>query len=1213
MRAILRWFRDVSSKFLYRFGIHCATHQIRLILVSGLVITSLFYPALAIYFSNNAHLSASIRSHILDYVYSPESPSQPYYESDLISSWTRLDGLRVNDDPVNRARCGTERTIRVERVFFTGKPFDDSNIINRQALAMLSTIEDDLSNELSSRGALCFLANCASISPLLFWDHDLHSIISDPNLLGTFNSRKNIKAGNIPIDAAAVIAGREMSEDDNSFVEYASFLAVTYLFHEDDCGGSGSHDIWIKALERSVPSYNNAVKKEEPVLLALEFNPDMKRHGISALKLLLYLSYIIFFVYLSGSMRRMNTVHSRIGLCFTGLVEIIVSTIASLSVCALGGLRITMVPWSIFPVVIIFVGAENMFRLVDDVVKTPISLPVKERIGIGLSRAGTSNTLKVVSYNTIIGVIGFFSQGAIRQFCIFATVVLVAHWFLIHTFFVAVLSIDIQRLELNDLIRQGGNVPPSLNKRASSSDNPPKSPLPANLIGSIRKVTKGRLSKNFSLLLLLAFTGALYYSTLPPTAKPTMDMPPLSRPSAVHSKASDLHATKHHDALHLWRVLNPEDDRLLHLRIESPSIVTLRVPENGTTSRPSARSKWSNRTLRSLWWISKIMVLPIGTTLSALYVLLLYLLKGTDQLESDGIARESDEIPLAPLAKGVSLKTFPRVFASDVLLLGCDTQGSLVISVSQESEVQAWFVRPAKCVIVDTADFERRAAAQGRNTFTFTSIAVTSAGDMFAISSSTGVIALWTVEGTDVTPLRHLFSDNLHSPVKSMEFVIEKQGTTESQKLVACYENSTSMLWTCSLGTGTQIECSLDSLRNADLLRAEAGPSVCFTSHDGEAEVVAGSHNKSHRIHLFKPPFISSIECVTVDGIPHVLLAAASRSGVITIHDLTTDERVMESDEAVGSITQLRVLQLPIKPCTQCGEQPLSCFLLVYQVGSCVFMDKGCLSKKCACPIVPPFISSKCGVSRDSPLGKRSRSGSFVSSGNDGPRGPRSRVTSFSGESAGTSSFPVSGHGLHSRRASDKDHHRRSSDKLASLLMTSDSAEKESGNRLTVPNGREGSSRSSSHTNVSPSERWRGLRMSRVQEANCARGGWDVVGNKIIGIRRMPRIERGEGQRNKSTVVRPALSLALSSSILDRWQLWTFCPAKHDWAMQASLLSRIHTSFALNSDGYLDRQMQQLSFTRLSPFTVIGTRCLVGFGNTIGLIEFPTVDTSKSK
>ena len=66
-----------------------------------------------------------------------------------------------------------------------------------------------------------------------------------------------------------------------------------------------------------------------------------------------------------------------------------------------------------------------------------------------MSRAATSNTLKVVTYNSILGVIAFFATGAIRQFCVFAIVVLVAHWFLIHTFFATVLSIDIQRLEVS--------------------------------------------------------------------------------------------------------------------------------------------------------------------------------------------------------------------------------------------------------------------------------------------------------------------------------------------------------------------------------------------------------------------------------------------------------------------------------------------------------------------------------------------------------------------------------------------------------------------------------------------------------------------------------------------------------------------------------------------------------------------------------------------
>ena len=85
---------------------------------------------------------------------------------------------------------------------------------------------------------------------------------------------------------------------------------------------------------------------------------------------------------------------------------------------------------------------------VDAVGRTSVTLPVKQRVAEGLSRAGTSNTLKVVTYNSILGLIAFFSGGAVRQFCVFAIVVLVAHWFLAHTFFVTVLSIDIQRLEV---------------------------------------------------------------------------------------------------------------------------------------------------------------------------------------------------------------------------------------------------------------------------------------------------------------------------------------------------------------------------------------------------------------------------------------------------------------------------------------------------------------------------------------------------------------------------------------------------------------------------------------------------------------------------------------------------------------------------------------------------------------------------------------------
>lgn len=119
---------------------------------------------------------------------------------------------------------------------------------------------------------------------------------------------------------------------------------------------------------------------------------------------------------------------------------------------------------------------------------------MKQRIAEGLGRAGTSNTLKVVSYNSILGVISVFSVGAIRQFCVFAIVVLVAHWFLAHTFFITVLSIDIQRLELEELLRQGTNLTPAITHGGT--------PRSGTVWQRIKGLLKGRAATNLSLLMV---------------------------------------------------------------------------------------------------------------------------------------------------------------------------------------------------------------------------------------------------------------------------------------------------------------------------------------------------------------------------------------------------------------------------------------------------------------------------------------------------------------------------------------------------------------------------------------------------------------------------------------------------------------------------------------------------------------------------------------
>jgi hypothetical protein len=143
-----------------------------------------------------------------------------------------------------------------------------------------------------------------------------------------------------------------------------------------------------------------------------------------------------------------------------------------------------------------------MFTLVDTVYKTAPTLTVKQRIAEGLSKAGTSNALKTISYNAILGVIAVFVGGVIRQFCVFAIVVLVAHWFLAHTFFMAVLSIDVQRLELDELLRHNTSLTPKIPTTPTAMASTPTKRTWKSLAMTSQNFLRSRAAKNLSLVLV---------------------------------------------------------------------------------------------------------------------------------------------------------------------------------------------------------------------------------------------------------------------------------------------------------------------------------------------------------------------------------------------------------------------------------------------------------------------------------------------------------------------------------------------------------------------------------------------------------------------------------------------------------------------------------------------------------------------------------------
>ena len=160
-------------------------------------------------------------------------------------------------------------------------------------------------------------------------------------------------------------------------------------------------------------------------------------------------AYALFVIHVSVSVSRLNQVHSRFGLAITGIAQLCVSTIMSISLLELCGFKLRLVPWTVIPFVIVVVGVENMLTIARAVVSTSISLPVPERVGQGMAKVGPVIGMTVLSDLTLLGIAGWLIPGTIREFCIFASVVSIIDYFLQSTFFITILSVDIQRLEVS--------------------------------------------------------------------------------------------------------------------------------------------------------------------------------------------------------------------------------------------------------------------------------------------------------------------------------------------------------------------------------------------------------------------------------------------------------------------------------------------------------------------------------------------------------------------------------------------------------------------------------------------------------------------------------------------------------------------------------------------------------------------------------------------
>ncbi|KAF8328925.1 sterol-sensing domain of SREBP cleavage-activation-domain-containing protein [Cantharellus anzutake] len=636
-----------------------------------------------------------------------------------------------------------DRTVSIERLFVQGAYETygtlDLSVLTASAALQRRIVDEVLRGKNSLPCVQNYRGECFITDPLKSWNFTDFAFLDADEVFRRVNRVPMVDG--LPVPAQSLLSGQPQEDDQ---IEDPDFLTFTYYFHGDDCQNEAKHNAWLKRLQ-AVGSGMGRIKSSSsaPKLLSIQYDVSDDKSRISLMAVVLYITYAVVFVHFSGSLKRMDTVHSRYGLALTGIVEIIASTLCSVSVCALWGYHITMVPWGILPVVIVLVGAENMFTLIDKVVSTRVTLPVKERLALGLSHAGTFNTFRVVGCNVILGTIGFFAHGATRQFCVFAIVVLVAHWFLVHTMFVAVLAIDLYRLELSELLHQGSKKPSVPNganglKRTSLS--------PVKKRNKVQQFLKSEAATNGSLLLMLAVSATLYYATY--SFPDRYDMEPRvtavayrmnsTRPAPPTEVVQDVVGRK------IWDVLNPEDDPLLFVKIEPPTVIELAI----STSQPQAERRhqprfFASRMTSQLNRLMRIVIFPSVATNFLLYILLRYLQKDPELVAAQG-HREDGDRPSKPrtnLVEGnVSFTPLLRACSQNVAMIAYSQDTSIIAAVS-DNELAIWFEDGSHLTLDTTSALYSRSQSLGE----ITSLAVDPSGAYCAIGSSEGILAVWSI------------------------------------------------------------------------------------------------------------------------------------------------------------------------------------------------------------------------------------------------------------------------------------------------------------------------------------------------------------------------------------------------------------------------------------------------------------------------------------
>ncbi|KAF1972860.1 hypothetical protein BU23DRAFT_599312 [Bimuria novae-zelandiae CBS 107.79] len=586
-------------------------------------------------------------------------------------------------------------------------------------------------------------------SPLMYWNCSQRALDEDPDLLATINSRVDVQTEfNITLRPSTVFAGKAFAK-----TKLRSTDAVVITLFDLTVGDLGSTwDARSQQLAHTLSSdwsmFPQNGQVEQSHLYEFRFKPMTLNDD-----LFLAASYMVTAGYVVMRMMQLRAVRSWFGLLITIGAKMTVCVIGSFTICSFLGINLARIPRPWFPGVVFCFGLGNVFRLINVVLGTPAEMPSPQRIGHALGKVGHL-CLAVAGQNLVlIYFCSRFVTPMVADFCIFAAVTLVLDLAFHFTFFLAVLSVDVQRMELSDsLERIETNQRDAKNRKTER-----QSWLSAFLQGTLPVST--RYAGTVAILsFLMAINSHFFDSNRRNISVRTIKERLLRRQSRPHAAASwsppVIHQARspadwlrlqdHNTAKEFLGFIKPHAHSFV-ARIYDPLLV---VSKNATgrdiPQKPMSLSETFHHFARVHAYSAALIVafLIAGVTLLMNYLLWTGL--------PEGVEEEDDEDAL------FSVQTLSVVQALDIVRLTSSPKGHIA-SVSLDRTTSIW--------LHDQNGFRQstlQTAVMKPKLWPIIASTMNDAGSVLAMCGSDGLIGLWDLAASRFTTIQTV---DLHGQV----------------------------------------------------------------------------------------------------------------------------------------------------------------------------------------------------------------------------------------------------------------------------------------------------------------------------------------------------------------------------------------------------------------------------------------------------------------